>query len=111
MKRLWETELENGSRTLRLGTLDELGGAQTIVKTHVDRALSDLEPHERETALDVFRYLVTPSGTKIALSAVDLVALRRGQHEPRARGSRDAARANVERRYPHSPSRPAGPRW
>ena len=75
MKRLWETELENGSRTLRLGTLDELGGAQTIVKTHVDRALSDLEPHERETALDVFRYLVTPSGTKIALSAVDLVAL------------------------------------
>ena len=67
MKRLWETELENGSRTLRLGTLDELGGAQTIVKTHVDRALSDLEPHERETALDVFRYLVTPSGTKIAL--------------------------------------------
>ena len=32
MKRLWEAELARGSRKLRLQTLEELGGAQTIVQ-------------------------------------------------------------------------------
>jgi WD40 repeat protein len=72
MKRLWETELSSASRTLRLETLNELGGAQTIVNTHVDRALSHLSSVERDLALDLFHHLVTPSGTKIALDADDL---------------------------------------
>lgn len=72
MKRLWETELASGSRRLQLGSLERLGGARTIVTTHVDRALSDLSPEEREIALDMFHHLVTPSGTKIALQAADL---------------------------------------
>jgi hypothetical protein len=72
MERLWETELENGSRKLRLTTLDELGGAQTIVRTHVDRALGGLPDEEREAAVAIFHHLVTPSRTKIALAASDL---------------------------------------
>jgi WD40 repeat protein len=72
MKRLWESELSRGSRTLRLGTLEQLGGAQTIVRTHVDRALGGLADDDQEAAADVLRYLVTPSGTKIALAAADL---------------------------------------
>jgi WD40 repeat protein len=72
MKRLWETELTHGSRKLQLASLEKLGGARTIVTTHVDRALSDLSPNEREIALDMFHHLVTPSGTKIALQAADL---------------------------------------
>ncbi|MGN6869153.1 MAG: nSTAND1 domain-containing NTPase [Solirubrobacteraceae bacterium] len=72
MKRLWETELADGSRKLQLASLEHLGGAETIVTTHVDRALSDLSPQERQIALDIFRHLVTPSGTKIALPAADL---------------------------------------
>lgn len=72
MKRLWETELASGSRKLQLASLERLGGARTIVTTHVDRALSDLSPEEREIALDMFHHLVTPSGTKIALQAADL---------------------------------------
>ena len=72
MQRLWETETGLGSRKLRLATLEQLGGAQTIVWTHLDRALSGLPSQEREAAADIFHYLVTPSGTKIALTAADL---------------------------------------
>jgi WD40 repeat protein len=72
MKRLWETEVTRGSRTLHRATLEELGGAQTIVRTHVDRALDDLPEEAREAAVDIFHHLVTPSGTKIALAASDL---------------------------------------
>jgi WD40 repeat protein len=72
MKRLWEKELSSGSRMLRLGTLQELGGADTIVRTHVDRALGGLADSEREAVALMLRHLVTPSGTKIALAASDL---------------------------------------
>jgi WD40 repeat protein len=72
MKRLWETEAARGSRMLRRATLEELGGAQTIVRTHVDHALGDLPEEDREAAVDIFHHLVTPSGTKIALAASDL---------------------------------------
>jgi WD40 repeat protein len=72
MKRLWETEVTRGSRTLHRATLEELGGAQTIVRTHVDRALDDLPEEAREATVDIFHHLVTPSGTKIALAASDL---------------------------------------
>jgi WD40 repeat protein len=72
MKRLWETELTRGSRTLHRATLQELGGAQTIARTHVDRALDDLPEEAREAAVDIFHHLITPSGTKIALAASDL---------------------------------------
>jgi WD40 repeat protein len=72
MERLWQAEVGLGSRKLRLVTLEQLGGAQTIVRTHVDRALSGLPPDDREAAVDILYHLVTPSGTKIALTAADL---------------------------------------
>ena len=72
MKRLWDAERERNSRKLRLETLEELGGAQTIVRTHVDRALGDLPEEGRGAAVDILHHLVTPSGTKIALAAADL---------------------------------------
>ena len=75
MKRVWETEAARttqGPVSLRLSTLDNLGGAEHIVHTHVDATLDDLSPRERSIAARVFAYLVTPSGTKIAHSAADL---------------------------------------
>ena len=72
MKRMWDTELGQRSTRLRLETLTELGGAQTIVRTHVDRALGSLTDEDREAAVDMLHHLVTPSGTKIALAASDL---------------------------------------
>ena len=61
---------------LRTETLnDELGGAETIVRNHVDRALMGLAGEELEAATDIFHDLVTPSGVKVAHTARDLAQM------------------------------------
>lgn len=72
MTRLWDEEVRAGSHVLRLETLNKLGGAERIVRTHLDKAMNALPAGERDAAARVFHYLVTPSGTKIAHTARDL---------------------------------------
>src|SRR6266545_3694159 len=72
MTRVWEEDVRAGSRTLRLATLRRLGGAEQIVRTHLDAAMSRLPVAEQDVAAGVFRYLVTPSGSKISQSERDL---------------------------------------
>ena len=74
MQRVWEVERERGSSVLRLSTLRDLGGAQRIVESHLERALSALTPPQRDAAASVFGHLVTPSGTKIAHGVSDLAS-------------------------------------
>jgi hypothetical protein len=74
MTRLWDEEKLVGSPTLRLQTLQHLGGAASIVRTHLDKTMSALAPAEQDTAAQMFRYLVTPSGSKIALTVSDLLS-------------------------------------
>ncbi len=66
MTKLWEGERDEGSHTLRLATLNRLGGAKMIVRRHADATLDSLPPEYHEVAADVFDYMVTPSGAKIA---------------------------------------------
>lgn len=73
--RLWTVELAGGSRLLRKGTLDQLGGAHTIVQTHLDTVMRGLPGPQRDLAAQVFRHLVTVSGSKIALGVEDLAEL------------------------------------
>ena len=76
MTRLWESEQARGSRVLRTATLDdELGGAETIVRNHVSGALAGLAGQELDAATDIFRDLVTPSGAKVAHTAIDLAQM------------------------------------
>ncbi len=72
LERLWETERESGSAVLRLATLRELGGAEAIVRAHLERALGRLEASEQDVAATMFGQLVTPSGSKIAHRPGDL---------------------------------------
>jgi WD40 repeat protein len=72
MERLWDAEERRGSRVLRLQTLEELGGAQAIVRAHLGEAVGALAPGERDVAARIFNHLVTPSGTKIAHGPGDL---------------------------------------
>jgi tetratricopeptide (TPR) repeat protein len=72
MTRLWQEEMKAGSAVLRLATLERLGGAERIVQTHLDEVMSGLVNVERDIAASVFRFLVTPSGTKIAHTVPDL---------------------------------------
>jgi WD40 repeat protein len=72
LERIWETERAAGSLCLRLETLRTLGGARTIVRDHLLRALAGLAADEQDVAASMFEHLVTPSGTKIAHHAHDL---------------------------------------
>jgi hypothetical protein len=72
MTRLWNEERQANSSVLRLETLNRLGGAERIVRTHLDAVMQNLPPAEQEIAAQIFRFLVTPSGTKIAFSLPDL---------------------------------------
>lgn len=69
MTRLWDEETAAGSRKLRLQTYDALGRAENIARTHLDTVMSKLTDAEHRDAASVLRYLVTPSGTKIAQEA------------------------------------------
>jgi WD40 repeat protein len=72
LQRVWDAEREAGSRTLRLATLEQLGGAERIVERHLEGALARLSSEQRDAAAAAFHHLVTPSGTKIAHAAPDL---------------------------------------
>ena len=72
MTRLWDVEMRAGSSELRLATLEALGGAERIAETHLENTLDTLLPDEQEMVGRVFRHLVTPGGTKIALGLEDL---------------------------------------
>ena len=74
MTRLWDETINAGEHVLRLKTLERLEGAETIVRTHLDAVMSGQSPEAQDIAAAVFRYLVTPSGTKVAYSASDLAA-------------------------------------
>ena len=72
MTRLWDAERRANSSVLRRATFERLGGAQQIVRTHLDTTMARLAGSERDIAARAFRYLVTPSQTKIAYTVPDL---------------------------------------
>ena len=83
--RLWDEEHRAGSRTLRLETLRALGGAERIVRTHLDTVMGAFSPSEQESSARLFRHLVTRSGAKVALRVddlADLAGLPKEQVEP-----------------------------
>lgn len=73
MKRIWEAERQHDSHCLRLETLEHLGGVKKIVETHVNQAMESLSSKQQAIVAEVFRYLVTPSGTKCAYNVDDLL--------------------------------------
>ena len=70
--RMWDEERETRVDNLRLETLERLGGADRIVRTHLDASLGALPVAAQDLAGRTLRFLVTPSGTKIALRITDL---------------------------------------
>jgi tetratricopeptide (TPR) repeat protein len=74
LTRLWAEEMRVRSQMLRLYTLQKMGGAERIVRSHLDKVMSNLPGREREIAARIFRFLVTPTGEKIALTANDLAS-------------------------------------
>jgi hypothetical protein len=75
LTRLWAEERRANCPMLRLATLRRLGGAKQIVSTHLQQVMLKLSKPERAIAALLFRYLVTPSGTKVAYTIPDLAGL------------------------------------
>ena len=72
MRRLWDREEAQGSATLRIGTLREMGGVREIVAEHLRENMDRLAAPEQRLMAKAFHYLVTPSGAKVAQRRVDL---------------------------------------
>jgi hypothetical protein len=73
--RLWQTtEDQRAPRTLRTSTLNALGGAQQIVRTHLDTVMSALKPRQRIVSARILRFLAPLSGGKVAYTPRDLAA-------------------------------------
>jgi WD40 repeat protein len=81
LERLWQVERDQDSRTLRLATLGQLGGAERIVQDHLEHALESLTPEQQVLAANVFEHLVTPTGSKIAHGVQDLARYARASHD------------------------------
>jgi WD40 repeat protein len=82
LTRLWREERAADSNVLQFSTLERLGGAQTIVRTHLDEVMGGLSHDQRVLAAAVFRHVVTSSGSKIALTADDLAELTAAPVDP-----------------------------
>lgn len=74
MTKLWKEEISSRSHILHAATLQKLGGAEEIVRMHLDDVMGRLSSDHQLLASKVFQYLITSSGTKIALSASDLAS-------------------------------------
>jgi hypothetical protein len=111
--RLWEEEAKHGSRRLRLGTLNKLGGASKIMRSHLDKAMGKLRWRYRGIAADIFGYLVTPSGGKIAQTVADLASYCRRRQSSVASLLERLADSNVRvlRAISSPPGEPGGVRF
>ena len=113
MTRLWEKEVDARSRKLQMKTLELLGGAENIVRKHLDAVISKLTPPEQEIAANIFHYLVTPSGTKIAYIASDLAGSCELNEAEVVRVLEKLSHGNdrILRRVDPTPDRPTAPRY
>jgi len=75
MMKIFEKEIGEGSRVLRLQTLETLGGARGTVARHLDKFMSTQTVAEQRVAMEIFKYLVSPSETIVAYSASELASV------------------------------------
>ncbi len=72
-QKLWQQEQHNPQKRLRLTTYqDDLGGTQQIVREYVESVMEELTLREQSLAFEMFQYLVTSRGTKMAYRDADL---------------------------------------
>jgi len=115
LTKVWSEELGSGSRQLRAATLERLGGAEEIVGKHLEGVLGQLTDREKEICSHIFKFLVTPGGTKIAHSfgsgrlcegtarpsrTDSLEALRRRNTDTQSRGLHRRGRPDALRDLP-----------
>ena len=106
LERLWNEEIPKGSRQLRWQTLNDLGGAEKIVRTHLNEVLDRLAPEDQEVCARIFDRLVTPSGAKVAVRQRDLAAYAGDLADAVPRLTRLLDRSRILARIPAPPGAP-----
>jgi hypothetical protein len=89
MTRLWDEEMRAGSRILRLETMDRLGEAERIVRTHLDAVISTAAKlttagYPKPTKISTpgrMAVNVTTSNPKRATKAYRPASYKQGQHQ------------------------------
>ena len=71
---LWRAERENPQQVITTDRYVALGGAQEIILKHFRLVMSRFSLREQSLAFEMFRYLVTERGTKMAYRADDLAS-------------------------------------
>ena len=104
MERVWEAERSN---ELRLATLEKLGGVRKIADDHLEKALGSLDRIDRDIAIDVFDYLVTASGGKIAVSVPDLAGRTKHSEDEIRAVLKQLDRKSIVRPVPAAPGQDA----
>ena len=74
---LWNEAIESGRSSLSLEAYEAAGRSSGIIDEFVRRKITGLLPFEREMLYAVVRYLILPTGAKVALTTEDLIGLLR----------------------------------
>lgn len=74
---LWEKGRQSGRTKLTVKLYRQLGGASEILKNFTTERLGALEPAEAHMFWAMSRYLVLPTGAKVALTVEDLMLLQK----------------------------------
>ena len=113
MTRLWDEEQLRGSPVLRAATLDDLHGAESIVRSHLDQVMNRFSEADQQVASRVFRYLITQSGAKVAHAADDLAGYAAADPiaVERLLTQLSSGTDRILRPVPAAPERPQSPRF
>jgi WD40 repeat protein len=113
MTRVWNEEKKKKSHALRRETLVALGGADLILKMHLDDVMHTLSKDKQRIASRVFFFLVTSSRTKIALTAEDLSDFTKIHEAVLTPVLENLAQSEVRilRTVPSTLNKPAEPRY
>jgi hypothetical protein len=74
LTRLWQQTVGAEATVLRQATLEALGGVDSIVSNYLNDTLASLPAPDQALAVRFFDRLVTPGGTKIALTLDELAS-------------------------------------
>lgn len=75
MREIWDAARYADSSVLRLESLSSLGGPSHIIENYATRLIERLTPRQQGNLARMLRFLVTPSGVRLALTTEDIGAL------------------------------------
>jgi hypothetical protein len=74
LDKLWDLELTMRSYKLTQDSLKAHGGPEAVVRLHLNTVMNSFVASDQEAVHQILRFLVSPGGTKLTLTAQDVAA-------------------------------------